>query len=63
MKCTRCGDEFDRQEIAEWLLSREPFNLRPFICPDCFDDLTRPDLEEQLDELLREEVVALNAKE
>lgn len=63
MKCSQCGDDFDLQEIAEWILSHEPFNLRPLVCPDCFDDLTRPDLEEQLDALIREEVVDMSAKE
>lgn len=61
--CTLCGDEFDLQEIAEWILDHEPFHLRPFVCPDCFDNLTRLDLENQLDELLREEVATLPAEE
>ena len=53
-KCTRCGDEFETQEVAEWILDREPFSMKPFVCPDCFDKLTRLDLENQLKELIRE---------
>lgn len=62
-KCSRCGDKFTGEEIAELMAEREEFSLHPFICSDCFDRLQRLDLEDQLDELIREEVVAMSAKE
>lgn len=54
-KCSRCGDKFTGEEIAELMAEREEFSLHPFICPDCFDRLQRLDLEDQLDELIRED--------
>lgn len=62
-KCLRCGDKFTGEEIAELMAEHEEFSLSPFICPDCFDWLQRLDLEDQLDELTREEVVTMSAKE
>lgn len=63
MTCKICGDDFSIQEVAEFILSGEPFNLRPFICPDCFDDITRLDLEEQLAELLKEAEAKVHGEE
>lgn len=62
-ECLRCGDKFTGEEIAELMAEREEFSLSPFICPDCFDWLQRLDLEDQLDELLKEAVAKVHGEE
>lgn len=52
--CSRCGEVFDEEEVAEWKSSKESFSMNPFLCPDCFDQLQRMDLEDQLHYLMEE---------
>ena len=52
--CTRCDEAYSANDIKELIDMNEGFCMRPFICPDCWDDLQRLDLEDQLDLLLPE---------
>jgi uncharacterized CHY-type Zn-finger protein len=51
-KCTRCGDKISGEEISEWRAEHEAFSMHPLICPDCWDNLQRKDLEDQFEELM-----------
>lgn len=52
--CAKCGEIYTDEDISE--LSRiEPFSLDPFICPDCYDNLNRKDLEDQFNDLMKGE--------
>ena len=51
-KCTRCGDRISGEEISEWRAEHEAFSMHPLICPDCWDNLQRKDLEDQFEELM-----------
>lgn len=52
-KCTKCGDRFTGEEISELRADHEEFSLHPFICPDCWDNLQRKDLEDQFEDLMK----------
>lgn len=53
--CTKCGDRFTGEEIAEWRSDHEDFSERPFICPDCWDRIyAHKDLEDQFEEAMNE---------
>lgn len=51
-KCTRCGWKISGEEISEWKQEHEEFSEHPLICPDCWDNLHRKDLEDQFEELM-----------
>jgi len=57
MKCTRCGEKYTGEEVSEWRAEHEAFSRSPFICPDCYDTLSRMDLEDQFNELIKPEAV------
>ncbi len=50
--CTKCGEKYSEQEIAELKGWGERMWFGPFICPDCYDGLRRNDLEDQVADLL-----------
>lgn len=52
--CTKCGEKYSEQEIAELKSWGERMWFDPFICPDCYDSLRRNDLGDQAAELLDE---------
>lgn len=53
--CTKCGDRFTGEEIAEWRADHEAFQESPLICPDCWDTLfAHKDLEDQFQEAMNE---------
>lgn len=54
-KCTKCGDKFTGEEISELRADHEEFSLHPFICPDCYDRLSRMDLEDQFKEAMADD--------
>lgn len=51
--CTKCGEKYSWEEVAEWQSEHEDFCSHPFICPDCYDRFQRQDLEGQLEECLK----------
>lgn len=53
--CTICGEMFFQDEIAEWRADHEPYFPDPLICPDCYDNMQRKDLEDQLTDLVEAE--------
>jgi len=54
--CRGCGSETDDEGIRELREWREKYWLDKktghYLCPDCYDDFRRKDLEGQLEELL-----------
>jgi len=55
MKCLFCEDTYTPQDLAELKEMGESYHLesKQFVCPDCYDDLRRLPLEEQLKALLQ----------
>jgi len=53
--CTKCGDKFTGEQISEMRHEHEEFSMSPFICPDCWDKLQHEDLEEQFEDLMKDE--------
>jgi len=55
MKCLFCEDTYTEQDIAELKEMGEAYwkTETQFVCPDCYDDLQRLPLEEQLKALLQ----------
>lgn len=51
-KCVKCGDRITGEEISEWRAEHENFSMHPLICPDCWDNLQKKDLEDQVKEVL-----------
>lgn len=54
--CTLCGDSFADADLAELKEMGEKFSVsqKGFICPDCLDDLSRKDPEEQIQILINQ---------
>lgn len=52
IRCTKCGEKYSKQEIAELRAEHEPMSMHPFICPDCYDRIFSMDLEDQFDALM-----------
>lgn len=54
-KCLFCEDRFSEEDLAELKEMGEKYHLeaKQFVCPDCYDDLRRLPLEEQLKALLQ----------
>ena len=48
IKCVRCGDEYNAEDLRELREMGEEYNKEPFLCPDCWDDFHRLDSEDQL---------------
>ena len=36
IKCVRCGDEYNAEDLRELREMGEEYNKEPFLCPDCF---------------------------
>ena len=53
--CTKCGDLFTDEDLAELRKEHESFSMDPFMCPDCYDRFSRMDLEDQFEDLMEEE--------
>ena len=53
-KCKRCGEEYSAEDLRELKEMGENYNKSPFLCPDCWDDFQRLDLEDQRDLLLKD---------
>lgn len=55
MKCLFCEDTYTAQDLAEIKEMGEAYwkTEKQFVCPDCYDDLQRLPLEEQLKALLQ----------
>ena len=53
MTCTVCNERFMGEEVSEWRTEKEQFSMHPFICPDCYDNLQRKDLEDQFSVLMK----------
>lgn len=53
-KCLFCEDTYTTQDLSEMKEMGETYHLEPkqFVCPDCYDDLQRLPLEEQLKALM-----------
>jgi uncharacterized protein with PIN domain len=53
-KCLFCEDRYTDKDLAELNEMGEIYHLesKQFVCPDCYDDLRRLPLEEQLKALL-----------
>ena len=47
IKCVICGDVFEPTDLEELKEMHEHFHINPFICPDCYDNVGRKDLEDQ----------------
>lgn len=54
-KCLFCEDTYTEQDLSELdeLLEKYHWESEQFICPDCYDDLRRLPLEEQVKALLQ----------
>lgn len=52
LKCTKCGDRYTGEEVNEWHSDGEAYSIRPFICPDCYDNFNRQPLETQIKQLI-----------
>lgn len=50
--CVKCHERFTGEEISEWKAEHEAFSERPLVCPDCWDNLQKMDLEDQFSELM-----------
>lgn len=53
-RCVKCGDTFSGEEISELQAEGERFSFHPFICPDCYDNFQRKDLEDQFKQLMED---------
>mgnify|MGYP000977027167 CR=1 FL=1 len=55
MKCLFCEDTYTEQDLRDLKELGETYHLeeKQFVCPDCYDDLQRLPLEEQLKALLQ----------
>ena len=53
-RCSKCGEKYLGEEVSEWRSEKEQFSMHPFICPDCYDRLSRMDLEDQFKDLMGE---------
>lgn len=47
-KCVSCGQTYTNEELKELKEAGEPIGMNPFLCPDCFDDFQKMNLEDQL---------------
>lgn len=54
MKCLFCEGNYTEQDLRDLKELGETYHLeeKQFVCPDCYDDLRRLPLEEQLKALL-----------
>ena len=46
-KCKMCGEEYSKADLRELRMMGDDYNRFPFICPDCWDNFQRLDLEDQ----------------
>lgn len=55
IKCLFCEDTYTEQDLSELKDMGEKYHLesKQFVCPDCYDDLRRLPLEEQLKALFQ----------
>lgn len=58
--CSKCGEEYSADDLAELRDMGEAYSERPFMCPDCYDTFRRRDLEDQLESLIGKEAVTLS---
>ena len=53
-KCVFCGQIYTDEELKELKGAGEPTGMNPFLCPDCFDDFQKMNLEDQMIFLMSE---------
>ena len=52
--CTCCKERYTGEEISELQAEGERFLFHPFMCPDCYDNFQRKDLEDQFKQLMKD---------
>lgn len=53
-KCKMCGEEYSKGDIRELKMIGEDFNRSPFICPDCWDNFQRLDVDKRAEMLIND---------